>query len=74
MFKKISATIILTVLFFSCDIKRPNIILIIADDMSTLENAQTPRIDEIASKGINLPTHILSMLTVHHQDRAFSQV
>jgi arylsulfatase A-like enzyme len=52
MFKKISATIILTVLFFSCDIKRPNIILIIADDMSTLENAHTPRINEIALQGI----------------------
>ena len=52
MFKKISATIILTVLFFSCDIKRPNIILIIADDMSTLENAHTPRIDQIALQGI----------------------
>ena len=52
MFKKILTTIILSALFFSCDIKRPNIILIIADDMSTLENAQTPRIDEIASKGI----------------------
>ena len=51
MFKKILTTIILSALFFSCDIKRPNIILIIADDMSTLENAQTPRIDEIASKG-----------------------
>jgi len=52
MFKKISAIIILTVLFFSCDIKRPNIILIIADDMSTLENAHTPRINEIALQGI----------------------
>ena len=52
MFKKISATIILTVLFFSCDIKRPNIILIIADDMSILENAHTPRIDQIALQGI----------------------
>ena len=52
MFKKISATIILTVLFFSCDIKKPNIILIIADDMSTLENAHTPRINEIALQGI----------------------
>ena len=39
-------------LFFSCKNDKPNIILIIADDMSPLEDAITPKMDKIASKGI----------------------
>ena len=52
MFKKIFLPLIFSVLLFSCDIEKPNIIIIIADDMSPLEDALTPRIDEIASKGV----------------------
>ncbi len=39
-------------LFFSCKNDKPNIILIIADDMSPIEDAITPKMDKIASKGI----------------------
>tara|TARA_B100001093_G_scaffold519738_1_gene610176 strand:+ start:2441 stop:3865 length:1425 start_codon:yes stop_codon:yes gene_type:complete len=52
MIKKIFLFIIFSALSFSCKIDKPNIILIIADDMSPLEDALTPRIDEIANKGI----------------------
>ena len=50
--KKNSVFVILAFLFFSCNNDKPNILLIIADDMSPLEDAITPNMDKLASKGI----------------------
>jgi arylsulfatase A-like enzyme len=44
--------VVLAFLFFSCNNDKPNILLIIADDMSPLEDAITPSMDKLASKGI----------------------
>jgi arylsulfatase A-like enzyme len=44
--------VVLVFLFFSCNNDKPNILLIIADDMSPLEDAITPSMDKLASKGI----------------------
>ena len=56
-------------LFFSCKNDKPNIILIIADDMSPIEGVITPKMDKIASKELNLLMHIRSMLIAHLPDK-----